>query len=102
MTKQKATSETEVLREVAVRLIGPEDRDRFDQLLKQEHYLHGARLGGQSLRYVAKAQGQWLALITFSGASPHTKAREYKIRWTPRRRRANCRSQQRGIAPRPL
>ena len=86
MTKQKATPETEFLRQVTVRLIGPEERDRFDQLLEQEHYLHSARLGGQSLRYVAEAQGQWLALITFSGASPHTKAREYKIRWTPRQR----------------
>jgi hypothetical protein len=84
MTKQNATPETELLRQVTVRLIGPEERDRFDQLLEQEHYLHSARLGGQSLRYVAGAQGQWLALITFSGASPHTKAREHKIRWTPR------------------
>ena len=27
-----------------------------------------------------------MALLTFSGAAPHTKARELKIRWTPRQR----------------
>ena len=86
MTKQAVTPETEVLRRVTVRLIAPEERDRFDRLLEQKHYLQSARLGGQSLRYVAEADGQWMALLTFSGASPHTKAREQKIRWTPRQR----------------
>ena len=86
MTKQAITAESEVLRRARVRLIGPEERDRFDQLLEQKHYLQSARLGGQSLRYVAEVDGQWMALITFSGASPHTKAREQKIRWTSRQR----------------
>ncbi len=86
MTKQKTPPETEFLRKVTVRLIVPEERDRFDQLLEQKHYLQSARLGGQSLRYVAEVDGQWVALIAFSGAAPHTKAREHKIRWTPRQR----------------
>ena len=86
MTKQAMTPETEFLGRVTVRLIVDEERDRFDQLLEDKHYLQSARLGGQSLRYVAEAQGQWVALITFSGAAPHTKAREEKIRWTPRQR----------------
>jgi hypothetical protein len=86
MTKQPVTPETEFLRQVTVRLIGPEERDRFDELLEKEHYLHSARFGGQSLRYVAEVAGQWMALISFSGAAPHTKAREQRIRWTPRQR----------------
>ena len=86
MTKPRTASESEVLRGVSVRLIRPEERERFDQLLETEHYLHSARLGGQSLRYVAEREGQWLALLSFSGAAPHTKAREEKIRWTPRQR----------------
>lgn len=86
MTTQAMTPEADILRRVTVRLITPEERDRFDQLLEQKHYLQSARLGGQSLRYVAEVDGQWMALITFSGASPHTKAREQKIRWTPRQR----------------
>jgi hypothetical protein len=86
MTKSKTTPEWEFLRKVTVRLIRPEERDHFDSLLESEHYLHSARLGGQSLRYVAEVDGPWVALITFSGAASHTKAREEKIRWTPRQR----------------
>lgn len=86
MTKRETAPETDVLQKVSVRLIVPQERDRFDELLEQKHYLKSARLGGQSLRYVAESDGQWMALMTFSGASPHTKAREEKIRWTPRQR----------------
>src|ERR1039457_2321465 len=86
MTKQKTPPETEFLPKVRVRLIVPQERACFDELLEREHYLHRARVGGQSLRYVAEVEGQWVALLTFSGAAPHTKAREHKIRWTPRQR----------------
>jgi len=86
MTTHRSAPEADLLREVTVRLIGSEERERFDQLLEQKHYLHSARLGGQTLRYVAEVDGQWVALITFSGASPHTKAREEAIGWTPRQR----------------
>src|ERR1017187_6944638 len=86
MTKQKTPPETEFLPKVRVRLIVPQERACFDELLEREHYLHSARMGGQSHRYVAEVEGQWVALITFSGAAPHTKAREHKIRWTPRQR----------------
>jgi hypothetical protein len=86
MKKPKAAPESEFLRQVTVRLIEPAERDRFDQLLETQHYIQSARLGGQHLRYVAEVDGQWVALLTFSGATPHTKAREEAIRWTPRRR----------------
>jgi len=86
MTKPKATPESDYLRQVSVRLIGAEERERFDALLESQHYLHSARVGGQSLRYVAEVEGQWVGLMVFSGAAPHTKAREDKIRWTPRQR----------------
>src|SRR5256884_8027980 len=86
MTTQKPAPESDLLRKVTVRLILPEERERFDRLLEQRHNLQSARLGGQSLRYVAEVDGEWMALITFSGASPHTKAREQQIGWTPRPR----------------
>jgi Druantia protein DruA/DDE_Tnp_1-associated/Transposase DDE domain len=86
MPKPTTAPECEFLRKISVRLITPEERDRFDELLEKEHYIHSARLGGQSLRYVTEVDGQWIALITFSGAAPHTKAREQTIRWTPRQR----------------
>jgi hypothetical protein len=86
--KQQTTRapETDYLRQVTVRLMPPEERERFDALLESEHYLHSARVGGQSLRYVAEVDGEWVALLAFSGAAPHTKARECKIGWTPRQR----------------
>jgi len=86
--KQPTTTapESEYLRQVTVRLLLPEERGRFDALLESEHYLHSARVGGPSMRYVAEVQGQWVALLVFSGAAPHTKARECKIGWTPRQR----------------
>src|ERR1700704_2591152 len=86
MAKSNEVPEAEILKRIVVRLVRPEERERFDQALEQERYLHSARLGGQSLRYVAELDGQWMALITFSGAAPHTKSRESKIRWTPRQR----------------
>jgi hypothetical protein len=86
MTKASIAPESEYLGKVSVRLIDLGERERFDALLESEHYLHSARVGGLSLRYVAEVEGQWVALLIFSGAAPHTKARETKIGWTPRQR----------------
>lgn len=86
MSKPTSAPEGEFLSRVKVRLIDVEERGCFDGLLETAHYLHSARLGGPSLRYVAEVDGQWVALITFSGAAPHTKAREAAIGWTPRQR----------------
>jgi hypothetical protein len=86
MTKEKTAPECEYLGKVRVRLLDLVERERFDGLLESEHYLQSARVGGPSLRYVAEVDGQWVALLVFSGAAPHTKARETKIGWTPRQR----------------
>jgi hypothetical protein len=86
MTKTNIAPECDYLAKVSVRLIGADERERFDALLESQHYLHSARVGGPSLRYVAEVDGQWVALLVFSGAAPHTKARETRIGWTPRQR----------------
>ena len=75
-----------VLGEVIVRLLEPHERERFDELLKQKHYLKSARIGGRPLRYVAEFNGQWIALICFSGAAPNLKSREQWIGWSPQQR----------------
>ena len=72
-----------MLEEVAVCLLAPEERERFDQLLEAEHYLGSGRLVGKQLRYVAKYQGQWLALLSWSDAAFHLKDREHWIGWSP-------------------
>ena len=71
-----------ILGQVAVRLLEESERARFDELLEQEHYLKSARIGGRSLRYVAELNGQWIALLTFSGAAPNLKSREDLIGWS--------------------
>lgn len=86
MAKEQSAPEGDYLRKIKIRLLEPQERERFDVLLETEHYLHSARVGGQSLRYVAEVDGQWVGLLVFSGAAPHTKARENKIGWTPRQR----------------
>jgi hypothetical protein len=48
--------------------------------------LQALRLAGQTLCYVAKLDGQWVALLTFSAAALHLKGREKWLGWTPRQR----------------
>lgn len=79
-------NETELLQRVTVRLLHEHERSQFDQLLTEKHYLHDWVLTGQSLRYVAELEGQWVALIAFSAASLHLKAREQWLGWSPRQR----------------
>src|SRR5882724_12255761 len=78
--------ETEVLKRVNVRLLEEHERPEFDRLLTEKHYLHDWVLTGQSLRYVAELDGQWVALLAFSAASLQLKASERWIAWSPRQR----------------
>jgi hypothetical protein len=86
MSKSQPGGEVGVLQRVTVRRVRDEERAAFDQLLEARHYLASARLAGQTLRYVAQLDGQWVALLTFSAAALHLKAREHWLGWTPRQR----------------
>jgi hypothetical protein len=79
--------EQTILAEVRVRLIEPGERERFDELICREHYLHRADLVGEQLRYVAEAGAQWVALLTWNAAAFHLKDREAWIGWTERQKR---------------
>ena len=79
-------AEQEVLLGMKVRLILPEERSRFDEVLTREHYLHNATLVGEQLRYVVEYQGCWLALLSWSAAAYHLKHREAWLNWTPAQR----------------
>jgi hypothetical protein len=78
--------ETDVLDRVTVRLVQETERPEFDRRLEAEHYLASSALVGETLRYVAELDGQWVALLTFSAPALHLKARERWIGWTPRQR----------------
>jgi Druantia protein DruA/DDE_Tnp_1-associated len=81
--------EQSLLRELEVRLILPGERTQWNKLVRQHHYLKNARLVGEQLRYVVtNANGDWLALIGWSAAAMHLKARDQSIEWTDRQREA--------------
>ena len=72
---------------VQVRLLESGEREPFDRLMIQEHYLGNAQLVGEQLRYVAEYQGQWVALMSWSAAAYKLKLREAWIGWSERQKR---------------
>lgn len=86
MVPAPVANETDLLQRVRVRLLDEHERPAFDRLMEEKHYLHTSVLLGQSLRYVAELDGQWVALLAFSAAALHLKAREQWLRWSPRQR----------------
>jgi hypothetical protein len=79
--------EQSLLKELEVRLILPSERAQWNRLVRQHHYLKNARLVGEQLRYVVtNAKGDWLALIGWSAAAMHLKARDQSIEWSDRQR----------------
>jgi hypothetical protein len=79
--------EQSLLNQVEVRRILSGERTRWNKLVRRHHYLKNARLVGEQLRYVVTdAQGKWLALIGWSAAAMHLKARDQSIEWSDRQR----------------
>lgn len=79
-------SEQAMLEGVIVRLIDKDERQRFDRLIVEEHYLHSVELVGEQLRYVAEYAGEWVALLTWSAAAFNLKDRETWIGWSRRQK----------------
>jgi hypothetical protein len=67
---------------VAVRLIEPAERARWEELMRAHHYLGLKALVGRSLRYVAHCEGQWLALLGWASAAKKCAARDAWIGWS--------------------
>jgi len=86
MVPAKFAPENDFLSKVTVRLLAENEIGQFNFYLEREHYLESSRFAGQALRYVAEVDGQWMALLTFSAAALHLKARERWIGWSPRQR----------------
>jgi hypothetical protein len=80
------SEQQQLLDTVRLRLIRREEQERWQQLICEHHYLHDATMVGRSLRYVAEAQGQWIALLGWNSAAYHLKAREAWIGWSPAQR----------------
>ncbi len=84
-------AEAAVLDQITVRLIRSDEQERWNQLVSQHHYLKNANLVGEQLRYVAEHEDQWLALLGWSAAAYHIRARDQWIGWDDNQRRARLR-----------
>ena len=77
----KNYSDADVLSKVTVRLISPEEKDHWDQLIIDRHYLENADLVGRQLRYVAELDGEWVALLGWNTACYHLRDRDEEVGW---------------------
>ena len=76
------------LKEVTLELVSPDQEARWKKLIRKHHYLKEHRLVGESLRYVALQDGQWIALLGWSSAAFHLRPRDAWIGWTDAQRQA--------------
>jgi hypothetical protein len=86
--RMPSPDEQAVLASLQVRLLESEEElKRFHQLLDEQHYLGAPKPVGERVYYVVSdAQGQWLALLLFTAAARHLKARDRWIGWTDAQR----------------
>jgi hypothetical protein len=70
------------LQRVRIRLIGADERVRWDNLMREHHYLGLVALVGRSLRYVAEIDGRWLALLGWAAAALKVASRDRWIGWS--------------------
>lgn len=69
------------LSEVSVRPIRPDERQRWDQLMRQHHYLGFSRTAGRALRQVAEWRGQWVGLLLWQACALMCAPRDRWIGW---------------------
>jgi len=61
---------------LVVRPIRSVERSQWDRLMAKHHYLGFNSLVGESIRYVAEFQNNWVALLGWSSAALKCKARD--------------------------
>lgn len=84
--------EQRLLDEVCVRVAERDQLPRLNTLLDQHHYLGSLKPVGERLYYVATdASGRWLAILVFSAAANHLRARDQWIKWSNEQRRRRLR-----------
>jgi hypothetical protein len=75
--------DADLLGRLCVRPICPEERGQWDALVDEYHYLGLRSLFGKTLRYVAVADGRWVALLGWQAAALKCAARDAWIGWGP-------------------
>jgi hypothetical protein len=74
------------VRAVEVRPIRPGEAARWDALVRERHYLGLGQLVGESLKYVAAVDGEWVALLGWASAAFKCGPRDRWIGWSPEQR----------------
>lgn len=69
------------LLQVVVRPIEGIEDSRYQELMQQYHYLGGLPKIGNTIRYVATIEEEWLGLLSFSAAALKCNARDQWIGW---------------------
>lgn len=64
-----------------VRLMKPAEEEKWDQLMKEHHYLGFERLSGEMLKYVAEMDGEWVALLGWGSGAFKCTDRDKWIGW---------------------
>lgn len=80
-TLESKSYQNNLLDKVTVRPINFNERSRWNTLMANHHYLGFKSLVGESLRYVAEIQNQWVALLGWSAAALQCQPRDTWIGW---------------------
>ena len=72
------------LEALTVRPITQHEIEHYNNLMQAHHYLGASPPIGETLRYIALYQQQWVALISFSSAALKCAARDRWIGWSYR------------------
>lgn len=73
-------------RKIKIKVVKPEEHERFDSLCGDLHYLGATRPIGHFLRQVAVVDGNWIALLAWGPACYSLKDRDDWIGWHPAQR----------------
>ena len=78
-------SNSELLKKVKVRLVQESEVETWNQLMGEHHYLGFRTLVGESLKYVATFDNQWVALLGWGTAAFKCGPRDKWINWPSER-----------------
>lgn len=81
VTEAQHIDETQLLQQVEVRPILPEEYPRWRALMREHHYLSFERAAGERVLYVATSGGHWVALLCWMTAALHVRCRDEWIGW---------------------
>lgn len=72
------------LQKVQIRpLINSEEINRWNTLVKDQHYLKSSSMVGEQIRYVAEYEGNWVACLGCSAATLKSRLRTEYLGWSP-------------------